>query len=234
MKPDWQSDDGRVRLYRGDCLEVLPHIEPVVLVLTDPPFGIGNFVQTSGRIKGRGKNIGKAVPWNKSGMADGVLPMLRRMSKHRIIWGANYFNCFEDKFGAIVWDKCQPMPNFSKVEVASCTHFKKTEVVRIPWTNSEAGRLAATDHPCERPVDLYEWCLDYIPGARDGLVLDPYMGSASSAVACVRKGRPYIGVEISEEYFDIAVKRIKDAIVESKGGPLFAEKPDPQETMFDA
>lgn len=209
---------GEATLYHGDCLEILPTLPKVDLVLTDPPFGMGNFVQVTGRLMGRGKNIGKPVTWNDAPPDGSVFKQLRSMSKHRIIWGANFFNCFEDDGGAIVWVKNQPMPNFSKADIASCTHFRKTEVVSITWRNFEAARLAMTDHPCERPVSLYEWCLNYIPNCT-GMVLDPFLGSGSVAIACANLGRKFIGIEIERKYFDIACERIAAAYAQ---GRLFA------------
>mgnify|MGYP006381073159 CR=1 FL=1 len=199
---------GLATLYLGDCREVLPSLS-VDLVLTDPPFGVGNFVQTTGRIMGRGANRGKAVEWNDCGPDDEFFEVLKRISKHRIIWGANFFNCFEEKGGAIVWDKCQRMPNFSKADIASCTHFQKTEIVRIPWTNFTVTHRAQTDHPCERPVELYEWCIGYLPKCES--VLDPYLGSGSCGVAAVRMGKRFTGIEINEQYFDQCCRRIEDA-----------------------
>ncbi|KKM01413.1 hypothetical protein LCGC14_1794720, partial [marine sediment metagenome] len=134
---------------------------------------------------------------------------IKRISRHRIIWGANFFNCFEDKGGAIVWIKRQFMPNFSKADIASCTHFKKTEIVEIPWTNFIATHKAETDHPCERPVELYRWCIDYLPDCN--LIMDPFMGSGSTGVACMELGKQFIGVEIEPDYFDVARKRIERA-----------------------
>ena len=204
---------GNATLYRGDCLDVLatfPECFRVGLVLTDPPFGVGNFVQVTGRKMGRGKNVGQAVTWNDSGPAPEFFAHIKRIAKHRIIWGANFFNCFEEKGGAIVWDKAQQMPNFSKADIASCTHFQKTEIVRIPWTNFTVARQSQSDHPCERPVALYEWCLGYIPDSA-GTVLDPYMGSGSTGVACMNVGRKFIGIEIERKYFDIACERISQA-----------------------
>lgn len=201
---------GDCTLYLGDCLEILPTIGKVDAVVTDPPFGVGNFVQTTGRLKGRGVNIGKTVTWNDSPPEPEFFELIKKISKHRIIWGANFFNCFEDRGGAIVWDKVQPMPNFSKADIASCTHYQKTEIVRIPWTNFEVGRLAETDHPCERPVALYVWCIKYLPAPQ--LIMDPFMGSGSVAVACIKLDRKFIGIEREPKYFDIACKRIEKAL----------------------
>lgn len=207
-------DEGGVTIYHGDCREIMPLLDPVALVHTDPPFGMGNFVQTSGRINGRGKNRGVAVPWNDRTPDECVFDQIRRMAPHRIIWGANFFNCFEKAGGAIVWIKNQKMPNFSKADIASCTHFKKTETVTVPWTNFTVTHEAESDHPCERPVSLYRWCLTYIPGAREGPVLDPFMGSGTTLVAAKIEGRRAIGIEIEERYCEIAANRLHQGVLE--------------------
>ena len=201
---------GNATLYLGDCRDILPTLPKVDAVITDPPFGVGNFVQVTGSERGRGESRGKAVEWNECGPPPEVFEMLRAISKHRIIWGANFFNCFEARGGAIIWDKAQSMPNFSKADIASCTHFQKTEIVRIPWTNFTVTHRAETDHPCERPIELYEWCIRYLPG-RIASVLDPYLGSGSCGVAAFRSGCEFIGIEREPRYFDIACRRIEDA-----------------------
>lgn len=200
---------GNATLYLGDCLEILPTLGKVDAVITDPPFGVGNFVQVTGTIRGRGLSSGRPVTWNDSAPPPEVFDLLRGMSKHRIIWGANFFNCFEDRGGAIVWLKGQKMPNFSKADIASCTHYQKTEIVSIPWTNFTVAHQAETDHPCERPVALYEWCINYLPAIDS--VLDPYMGSGSVAIACHNTNKQFVGIEREQRYFDIACRRIEDA-----------------------
>lgn len=209
---DW-VEIGNARLICADCRDVLPTLEKVDAVVTDPPFGVGNFVQTSGNVRGA------AVEWNDDTPSPEVFEELRRISKHRIIWGANFFNCFEPNGGAIFWDKCQPMPNFSKGDIASCTHYKKTELVRIPWTNFVVTHKGETPHPCERPVELYRWCIEYLPQPI-ATVCDPYMGSGSCGVAAVQMGRKFIGIEREPKYFEIACKRIEDA---QRQGDLFIE-----------
>jgi site-specific DNA-methyltransferase (adenine-specific) len=211
-----------VTLHMGDCMDILPTLAPVDAVLTDPPFGVGNFVQTTGRLMGRGTGVGKAVEWNEEAPPPEFFGILQKMSKHRIIWGANFFNCFEDRGGAIVWVKRQKMPNFSKADIASCTHFQKTEIVEIPWTNFTVAQKAETDHPCERPVDLYPWCINYLPPCKS--FLDPYMGSGSVGVAAVKMGKRFVGIERDATYFDAACKRIAAA---TRQTDLFIEKPKP-------
>jgi DNA modification methylase len=212
---------GDATLYMGDCMEILPTLPNVDAVITDPPFGVGNFVQTTGRKMGRGDSHGVAVDWNEAPPPPELFTLLREKSTHRIIWGANFFNCFEDRGGAIVWDKAQSMPNFSKADIASCTHFQKTEVVRIPWTNFTVTHVAETDHPCERPVALYAWCIAYLPkGIRS--VMDPYLGSGSCGVAAVRAGLVFSGIERDPRHFAAACRRIEQAY---KQRPLFPAEP---------
>jgi hypothetical protein len=218
-----------VTLYLGDCADVLPTLGNVDGVVTDPPFGVGNFVQVTGRIIGRGANRGRSVTWNDAPPAPEIFKILRSISTHRIIFGANFFNCFEDRGGAIVWVKRQSMPNFSKADIASCTHFSKTEIVEIPWTNFTVTHKAESDHPCERPVELYRWCIEYMPYCKT--ILDPFMGSGSTGVAAVRLGRKFIGIEIHEPYFDIACRRLSDAL---KQPDMFIERPKPaKQERFD-
>lgn len=200
---------GDATLYHGDCLEILPTLPKVDAVVTDPPFGIGNFVQTAGNIRGN------RVEWNNAPPPKVVFDWLRRMSDFRIIWGAEHFNCFEGH-GALIWDKNQPMEDFSKAEIASKSWGKKTELLRLTWTNFVNTKTS--DHPCERPVALYEWSLKQIPKA-PMTVLDPYMGSGSVGVACANLGRKFIGIEIERKYFDIACERISAAYAQ---GRLFA------------
>ncbi len=199
-----------ITIYHGDCREILPTLPKCDLLLTDPPFGVGNFVQVTGRLKGRGKGFGKAVEWNESPPDLEIFSLFVEKSKERIIWGANFFNCFEGKGGALVWDKCQSMPNFSKADIASITHFQKTEIVRIPWTNFTVTHEAESDHPCERPVALYKWCIGIFPETRT--LLDPYCGSGTTLVAAKAMGLTAIGIELHEPYAEIAAKRLSQEV----------------------
>lgn len=186
-------------LYCGDCMDIFQTLEPVDAVVTDPPFGIGNFVQCSGNIRG------KPVHWNNSIPPIEAFEWMRRISRHRVIWGANYFNCFEGS-GALIWIKNQPMPDFSKAEIASVSWGSKVDVLYLTWTNYVNSK--ETNLPCERPVGLYVWSMDKIPEKTE-IVLDPYMHSASVAIACIRTGRKFIGIEIDSGYFQIACDRIR-------------------------
>ena len=203
---------GDATLYLGDCMDILPTLDKVDAVITDPPFGVGNFVQISGNIRG------EAVTWNDSGPSSEFFQLLREKSMNRVIWGANYFNCFEGA-GGLVWVKNQPMPNMSKAEMASVSWGNKVELINLTWTNYVNTK--ESNHPCERPVGLYKWCIDLVPNHPE-TILDPFMGSGTTGVAAVQMGRKFIGIEREPKYFDIACKRIEQAAAQ---GQMFAPEP---------
>jgi len=200
---------GAATLLLGDCMDILPTLGKVDAVITDPPFGVGNFVQTTGNIRG------EAVEWNEHGPSDEFFRLIKEVSRHRVVWGANYFNCFEGA-GGLVWVKNQPMPNMSKAEMASTSWGNKVELINLTWTNYVNTKESA--HPCERPVGLYKWCIEQVP-KQPQTILDPFMGSGTTGVAAIQLGRKFIGIEREPKYFDIACKRIEQAVTQ---GQLFA------------
>ena len=203
---------GDATLYLGDCMDILPTLDKVDAVITDPPFGVGNFVQITGNVRG------EAVTWNESGPSADFFQILKEKSTHRIIWGANYFNCFEGA-GGLVWVKNQPMPNMSKAEMASTSWGNKVELINLTWTNYVNTKEST--HPCERPVGLYKWCIEQVP-KQPQTILDPFMGSGTTGVAAIQLGRKFIGIEREPKYFDIACQRIEQAAAQ---GQLFEPAP---------
>ena len=84
-------------------------------------------------------------------------------------------------------------------------------------------------HPTQKPVALMEWCLGFLPDAKT--ILDPFMGSGTTGVACARLGRQFIGIEIEPKYFDIACRRIEQA---QKQADLFVTQPAPARAVQEA
>jgi len=149
---------------------------------------------------------GEKVDWNNHAPSKKHFDEIMRVSKNRIIWGANYFNCFEENGGAIVWVKNQPMPDFSKAEIASCSFHKRTEIFTKTWTNFVNTKQS--NHPCERPVSLYLWCISRYTN-RGQIIFDPFLGSGTTAIAAAQLGRNFIGIEINPEYCRIAEDRLR-------------------------
>ncbi len=85
-----------------------------------------------------------------------------------------------------------------------------------------AKALQQRVHPTQKPVGIMEWCLQRVKGQ---IILDPFMGSGTTGVACIQMGRKFIGIEIEEAYFDIACRRIEEAY---RQGDMFRDTPRPQ------
>jgi DNA modification methylase len=194
---------GNCTLLLGDCRDILPTLPKVDACVTDPPYGIG---EDGGRFrdrKGGGHRVLPKMGWDKEAPAADVFSMLLGCSDEQIIWGGNYFT---DKLppskGWLYWQKLMG-GDFSDGELAWTSRDRALrEFTKCP-------KAPGSEHPTQKPVELMKWCLEFLPTART--ILDPFMGSGTTGVACVKLGRRFIGVEIEERYFDIACRRIYDA-----------------------
>ena len=192
-----------VRLYHADCMQLMRETADGAfdLAIVDPPYGIG---EDGGKCRTRGskRTNGEAKGWDKEPPPMEYFVELRRVTKHQIIWGGNYF---ADKLPAsrcwIYWQKDMG-GDFADGELA-WTSFDR--VLKQFRKRSEThGRI----HPTQKPVALYRWLLtNYAkPGMR---VLDTHLGSGSHAIACIRHGFDITATEIDADYFAGAVERIK-------------------------
>ncbi len=198
-----------------DCIDLMReypdnHFE---LAIVDPPYGIGNFsMETTGGIyKKHSKKINnykKEIKWNESIPNKKYFGELYRVSQNQIIWGANYYNCFSEKGGAIVWYKNPGHPNLSHCEIASISFQKKVDYVFIQHLN---GFVCQEDriHPCQKPVKLYKWLLENYAKPGDK-ILDTHMGSGSIAIACHYMDFDLTACELDKDYYQAAMKRIKE------------------------
>lgn len=187
---------GDATLYLGDCLEVMKELGEFDAVITDPPYGI-NIASNPVRQKHDKKN------WDSHCASSDAIQMLRKISKEQIIWGGNYFELPPSR-GFLVWDKRQP-ENFS---LAMCEQawWSKDTNAKI-FTKSVLGYKKC--HPTQKPVELMEWCLTHIPNSET--ILDPFSGSFTTGVACIKSGRKFTGIELDEDYFEKGCQRIQDA-----------------------
>lgn len=188
---------GDAVLYRGDCRDILPTLPRVDAVITDPPYGVAhNKKSAARRYKVREVIAGDEAPPDVSWMAE----------YQAIIWGGNNF-LLPRSTGWLVWDKCHPEESqHSQAELAW------TNVVRTVRHHREAyhGFMRQRDgwfHPTQKPPGLMRWCV----GMTTGTVLDPYMGSGTTGIACAQTRRDFVGIEIDPRYFEIACRRIEDA-----------------------
>lgn len=220
---------GDCSLYLGDCREILPTLGSVDAVVTDPPYGIG---EAAGKNKSRGgmavaKDYGN-LDWDNEPCPSEIIEMMRAISAWQVIFGGNYFHLPPTSCW-LVWDK-QNTGDFADCELA-WTNLQKA-VRRIYWRWNGMIRKGddVREHPTQKPVGVMEWCIGHLPPACI-TVLDPFMGSGTTGVACVKLGRAFIGIEREPSYFDIACRRIEEAYRQPR---LFIEMaPQPvQEAML--
>jgi DNA modification methylase len=215
---------GNCRLIQGDCLAVMPTLGKVDAVVTDPPYGIGaasaSFIGTKKRKNAMcaprdyGHSDWDDAPADVSWI-DGTFPA--------IVWGGNFMSLPQSKRW-LVWDKVNDGMGLADCELAWTNTEGAVRLFRHEWVGFRRGTEQGLrrHHPTQKPVALMEWCLGFLPNAQT--ILDPFMGSGTTGVACVNLGRSFIGIELDPGYFDIAVKRITDA---HKQADFFVEKPAP-------
>lgn len=209
----------------GDCREVMPTLGHFDAVVTDPPYGIGR----DGQKKTTGGNGGRKAydfkGWDKERPSDAVFKLITSISDHQVIWGGNYFADLLPPTGKwLVWDKGQRI-NQSDGELA---YTSKDGALRIFTQNRVALLVEGAEHPTQKPLEIMRWSLQQLPEAVT--ILDPFMGSGTTAVAAINLGRRFTGIEIDEGYFEIALRRIEAAL---KQPDLFVAPPQPlKQTSF--
>jgi site-specific DNA-methyltransferase (adenine-specific) len=213
-------------LHLGDCLEILPTLGKVDAVVTDPPYGIGlntdNTRFTGGntaQVARRGNGIG---PANGAPIINDAVPFdpspLLAMSCEKIVWGWNNYPDKLPRGACLVWLKRNDDAFGSFLSDAELAWMSKGHGVYCRRDLTNNAIALEREHPTQKPVSLMEWCLGFLPKAET--ILDPFMGSGTTGVACVNLGRKFIGIEIEPRYFDIACRRIEEAYKQPR---LFAE-----------
>ena len=227
---------GDCELYLGDCLEVMPGLGKVDAVVTDPPYGIGEDGGNKNRWR-KGDGRRKDLPpkyaqkgWDDSRPPARVFNLIQRVSFNQIIWGGNYFaDLLPARMGWLYWDK-RIGGDFSDGELAWTTRKSALRSFAChPFDGLKGGK--ERHHPTQKPLPLMRWCLSFLPDAET--ILDPFMGSGTTGVACVQLQRRFIGIELDETYFDIACKRIEEAYKQPSLFPVEKPKPLKNRDMFE-
>lgn len=209
-----------VTLYLGDCREILSTLPKVDAVVTDPPYGLDDKWQ-GGNAASKGKwklsDGGVQTRWDAD--ISTALPLALEAAREAIVWGGNYYD-LPPRRGWLIWDKIVREFTSGHVEMAWSTIDQPTRAF-----NYAHAQLASEGkfHPTQKPLPLMKWCIEQLP--KDcHTILDPFMGSGTTGVAAVKLGRKFIGIEIEPKYFEIAHRRISEAL---KQPDLFIEKPKP-------
>lgn len=200
---------GNAELYCGDCAVILPQLDNVDLILTDPPYGINADKGVGGDKKAKVKR--HTEKWDSSAPERWLFWLMMNKSKHQIIFGGNYFElpptpCF------LVWDK-DNTGNFADCELAWTNLNKAVRMKKWRWNGMLQENMKNKEfreHPTQKPVPIMEWAISQAPEEVE-TILDPFMGSGTTGVACHKMGKRFIGIERERKYFDIACRRIEDA-----------------------
>ena len=214
---------GDCTMYLGDCRDILPLLPKVDAVVTDPPYGIG---EAGKNFASRGK-LASADRYDRSAWddstADDAVANAIAIAKWSVVFGGNYYDLPPSSCW-LVWDKLNGDNDFADCELAWTNLPKAVRRIRFLWNGCmRRERDEVRQHPTQKPIDVIKWCIEHVPPPNQ-IILDPFMGSGTTGVACVKLGRKFIGIEIDDGYFEIACKRIRDAYAQPD---LFieAEKP---------
>lgn len=214
------------RCYPMDCMEGMAQFPDGFfdLAVVDPPYFSGP--ERRGYYGSKASRIGvhRDYPvspvWEVPGRA--YFDELRRVAKHYIVWGCNYF-AYDFAPGRIVWDKCNGSTDFSDCELAATDLFASVRLFRYMWNGMMQGKSIAEGHvmqgnkklnekrihPTQKPVALYSWLFQSYaePGCR---VLDTHLGSGSSRIAAYEAGLVFTGFEIDPVYYAAQEKRFEE------------------------
>lgn len=197
---------GNATLHLGDCRDILPTLPKVDAVITDPPYGIKRDGKPKSTSSHGGHKGYEFLGWD-SGRPDGsLMGAVCRAGLHAIVWGGNYFADMLPPTGKwLVWDKGQRIDQAD----AELAWTSMSGALRVFTLNRVAIAVDGAVHPTQKPVALMEWCITQAGNPQT--ILDPFMGSGTTGVACMNLGRSFIGIEREPKYFDIACRRIEDA-----------------------
>jgi DNA modification methylase len=220
-------------LFMGDMLEILPTLGEFDACVTDPPYGIG---EAAGKAKTRTSGPTSKIKnaqiyrrdygddsWDDQPITQEQIGLIRERSKYQIIFGGNYYalpptSCW------LVWDKMNGDTDFADCELAWTNMRKAVRRINFLWNGCmRKERGIAREHPTQKPVGVMEWCISHLP-ADVGTIIDPFMGSGTTGVAAIKRGKAFYGIEREPKYFDIACRRISEAL---KSPDLFIPAPAP-------
>lgn len=212
-------EEAGIKIFHGNCIEVLPQLGLFDLLLTDPPYGI-NLNTDSSRFSGGG-----SASIRKRGGGIGVsggLPIvndakpfdpsfLLGFGNNQIIWGWNNFPDVLPRGACLVWLKRYDDAFGSFLSDAELAWVSKGHGIYCRRDLSNNSLQADRVHPTQKPIALMLWCLSFFPKAIT--VADPFMGSGTTLLAAKKSGKPCVGIEIEEKYCEIAANRLRQSVL---------------------
>ena len=227
---------GDATLYLGDCLEIMPTLPKVDAVVTDPPYGVG-LVRKTNDFRGSA-NFDNGLSSQATKIYDDDPKKITELVvKAAGIYLAKASRALVFSGNRIAWKYPEPashgtvyVPNGAGRDpwgfgchntvlyYGKCPYLARGKGSRPNSATFNQPNREAIDHPCPKPVEWMVWAVNRASVPSE-TILDPFMGSGTTGVACANLGRKFIGIEIEERYFDIACERIAAAYAQ---GRLFA------------
>ena len=213
----WQL--GKHRLMCGDStkesdVKKLMNGQKADLLLTDPPYGInyGNQLIKGEKFKDKTNNHGWRnfgnPEWDEKKPEAHIFVRLINMTDNQIIWGGNYFtDILKPSMGWLIWDKGQRGFSLADGEMA-WTSFNNA--LRIKEYSRAKANKENKKHPTQKPVDIINWCIEYADRhskKKPKYILDTYLGSGTTLIACEKTNRVCYGLEFDTKYCDVIIER---------------------------
>jgi len=205
VKPYFERDG--ITLFHGDCREILPGLGKVDLLLTDPPYGIGEARndKASRSCLAQSRDYGKE-DWDDFPPDAETIEAIRSVARWQIIFGGNYFQlppatCW------LVWDKQNGSNDFADCELAWTNLPKAVRRIVHQWHGMIRKGHEQRFHRTQKPLAVMEWCINQLPQSAE-TILDPFAGSSTTLLAAWRLGRKAIGIELSENFCEISANRL--------------------------
>ncbi len=192
------------KVYNQDCLTFMKTVPDKYfdLVLTDPPYGLGDRLSDGG---GKLKNskmskLYKNKDWDVLPSQE-IFNEIFRISKHQIIWGGNYFDLPPTR-GFIIWDKLQYTHTLSHCEYAWTSFDRPAKMFR------KQSAIKDKLHPTQKTEEIIQFSLEYSRPEKEWKIFDPFSGSGTTLVVAKSKGLDYVGCELDKDYYEIINKRL--------------------------
>lgn len=216
MKPYYMDEDRGIAIYHGDAAQVMPFLGRFDLLLTDPPYGIGE--ARSGNVSR--SNLAVATDYGDSAWDDRpvekwLLEEAVSLARWSIVFGGNYYELPPSR-GWLVWDKDNGESDFADCELA-WTNLDRA-VRRLKWRwHGMIQELAGSKkeprwHPTQKPLEVMKWAISMAP-EECSTILDPFMGSGTTLVAAREMGKRAVGIEREEKYCKAAVDRLAQGLL---------------------
>lgn len=161
--------------------------------------------------------------------ANNYMQDLPRNTGTLLAWDKHLGRAGDDSFADCEWAWCGRKVKrevFRWMWKGIATNKSKLDVISTPETSRTTGKVFARVHVSQKPVELMRWCIDKVRPLAGLPILDPYMGSGSTAIAALSLGHTFVGCEIDPAHFDVACKRVEAywqrTEAEQDDGPLFA------------